>query len=61
MSRQYLSPYINLARRAREAIEFYRKVLGGKLELHAMNEQGMSKRRARGTASRTRGSRPTVR
>ena len=34
MSRQYLGPYINFQGRAREAMEFYHKVLGGKLDLH---------------------------
>ena len=33
MSKQYLSPYINFQGRAREAMEFYHKVLGGKLDL----------------------------
>jgi PhnB protein len=33
MSRQYLGPYINFQGRAREAMEFYHKVLGGKLDL----------------------------
>jgi uncharacterized glyoxalase superfamily protein PhnB len=31
MSKQYLSPYINFQGRAREAMEFYQKALGGKL------------------------------
>jgi PhnB protein len=38
-----LSPYVNLQGRAREGMEFYRKVLGGSLELQTMNEQGVSK------------------
>jgi PhnB protein len=33
MSRQYLCPYINFQGRAREAMEFYQKALGGKLDL----------------------------
>ena len=41
MTKQYLSPYINFQGRAREAMEFYHKALGGKLELHASNEQGV--------------------
>jgi PhnB protein len=41
MTKQYLSPYINFQGRAREAMEFYQKALGGKLELHASNEQGV--------------------
>ena len=36
MSRQYLGPYINFAGRAREAMEFYQKVLGGKLDLQTL-------------------------
>lgn len=40
MSRQYLSPYINFQGRAREAMEFYHRVLGGNLDLQTMNEQG---------------------
>lgn len=40
MSQQSLSPYINFQGRAREAREFYHKVLGGKLDLQAANEQG---------------------
>lgn len=43
MSQQYLSPYINFQGRAREAMEFYHKVLGGKLDLQAWNEQGAPK------------------
>ena len=33
MSQQYLCPYINFQGRAREAMEFYQKVLGGNLDL----------------------------
>jgi PhnB protein len=40
MSQLYLNPYLNLAGRAREAMEFYAKVLGGKLDLLAMDEKG---------------------
>ncbi len=36
MSEQHLSAYINFQGRAREALEFYHKVLGGKLDLQAM-------------------------
>jgi PhnB protein len=43
MSRQYLGPYVNFQGRAREAMEFYQKVLGGKLDLQTMNEKGLSK------------------
>ena len=38
-----LSPYVNFQGRAREAMEFYRSVLGGNLDLQTMNEQGQSK------------------
>jgi len=43
MSQQYLSPYINFQGRAREAMEFSHKVLGGKLDLQTVNKQGASK------------------
>ncbi len=43
MSHQYLSPYINFQGRAREAMEFYHKVLGGDLDLQTLNEQGVPK------------------
>jgi len=43
MSQQYLSPYINFQGRAREAMDFYHKVLGGKLDPQASNEQGAPK------------------
>jgi len=40
LTKTYLVPYINFQGQAREAMEHYRKVLGGKLELFASNEQG---------------------
>ena len=43
MSRQYLGPYINFGGRAREAMEFYHKVLGGHLDLQTVNKQGEAK------------------
>ncbi len=43
MSKQYLGPYVNFQGRAREAMEHYRKVLGGALTLQASNEQGVLK------------------
>ena len=43
MRQQYLSPYINFQGRAREAMQFYQKVLGGKLELQSANEKGVPK------------------
>jgi len=36
MSKIQLSPYVNFQGRAREAMEFYHKVLGGKLDLQAL-------------------------
>jgi len=39
----YLSPYINFQGRAREAMEFYQKALGGKLDLQTSDEQGVPK------------------
>src|SRR5574340_55901 len=35
-----IGPYINFQGRAREAMELYHSVLGGKLELYAAGEQG---------------------
>jgi|SRR6267378_6764361 len=43
MTKVYLNPYINFQGRAREAMEFYQKALGGKLELQTSNEQGVPK------------------
>jgi PhnB protein len=43
MNRQYAGPFINFQGKAREAMEFYQKVLGGKLELQSANEQGALK------------------
>ncbi len=43
MSPQYLGPYINFQGRAREAMEFYHKVLGGKLDLQTVNAQGAAR------------------
>ena len=43
MSRQYVGPYINFQGKAREAMQFYQKVLGGKLDLQSANEQGVLK------------------
>ena len=34
------TPYVNFQGRAREAMEFYRKALGGTLQLSSMSEQG---------------------
>lgn len=39
----YLSPYINFQGRAREAMEFYQKALGGKLDMQTSDEQGVPK------------------
>lgn len=38
--KQQVAPYINFQGRAREAMELYQSVLGGKLELYAAGEQG---------------------
>jgi len=43
MSKIQLSPYVNFQGRAREAMGFYHTVLGGKLDLLTVNEQGVSK------------------
>lgn len=43
MRRIQLSPYLNLQGRAREAMEFYHEVLGGKLELQAMDPRGVAR------------------
>ena len=38
--KQQVAPYINFQGRAREAMELYQSVLGGKLELYAAGDQG---------------------
>jgi PhnB protein len=38
--KQQLAPYINFQGRAREAMELYQSILGGKLELYASGEGG---------------------
>ncbi len=43
MSKIQVSPYVNFQGRAREAMEFYHKVLGGSLDLQTSNEQGVPK------------------
>jgi len=48
LTKTYLVPYINFQGQAREAMEHYRNVLGGKLELFASNEQGRPKPAAPG-------------
>ena len=40
MSQRNLAPYINFQGRAREAMEFYQRVLGGTLRMYAASEQG---------------------
>ena len=42
-SKTQLSLYVNFQGRAREAMAFYQKVLGGKLDLQSANEQGVPK------------------
>ncbi len=43
MSQLFVNPYINFQNRAREAMEFYHKLLGGKLELLTFNPDGAPK------------------
>ena len=43
MSKIQLSPYVNFRGRAREAMEFYQKVLGGNLDLQTFDELGASR------------------
>lgn len=43
MSRLYLNPYINFQGKAKEAMEFYKSILGGELVLLAFNPSGMPK------------------
>lgn len=38
--KQQVAPYVNFQGRAREAMELYQSILGGKLELFAADEQG---------------------
>lgn len=42
MSTQYIGVYINFQGKAREAMEFYQSVLGGKLQLFAMEGAGFA-------------------
>jgi PhnB protein len=39
MSRIHLSPYVNFQGRAREAMEFYHRVLGGSLDLQTSSDR----------------------
>lgn len=48
MSTIQLSPYINFQGKAREAMEFYHKVLGGHLVLQTINEHGVSREASAG-------------
>ncbi len=43
MSQLFINPYINFRGQAREAMEFYQKVLGGKLDLLTFNADGAPK------------------
>jgi len=43
LTKTRLAPYINFQGQAREAMEHYQKVLGGKLDLFASDEQGRPK------------------
>lgn len=40
MSNLQLFPYVNFEGRAREALEFYHELLGGKLDLYTFSEKG---------------------
>lgn len=40
MSQLFLNPYINFDGKCREAMEFYHKAVGGKLELSAFGDNG---------------------
>jgi len=40
---QKIAPYINFQGRAREAMELYHSILGGKLELYAADETGQTR------------------
>jgi PhnB protein len=43
MNDRYTAPYINFQGRAREALEFYHAILGGKLSLYAFDAGGALK------------------
>lgn len=43
MGQLFINPYINFRGRAREAMEFYQKALGGKLDLLAFSADGPPK------------------
>jgi PhnB protein len=43
MGKQYTAPYINFQGRAREAMEFYHRILGGQLSLFAVDASGKLK------------------
>jgi len=43
ISTVHLRPYVNLQGQAREAMAFYHQVLGGTLDLHTVDEQGVSR------------------
>lgn len=48
MSNIRLSPYVNFQGHAREAMEFYQRVLGGTLDLYTIDAQGAAKPAAPG-------------
>jgi PhnB protein len=48
VSTMRMSPYINFQGRAREALEFYQRVIGGQLALITMDNQGQSRPAAPG-------------
>lgn len=48
MGKEFLAPYINFQGHAREAMEFYQSVLGGKLSLFSSDDSGKPKPAATG-------------
>src|SRR6266581_2151606 len=48
MSRRYVGPYVNFQGRAREAMEFYQKALGGKVDLHPASGKRITHARLEG-------------
>src|SRR5690349_5020378 len=43
MSKIQVSPYVNFQGQAREALEFYQQILGGKLNFYTVNKEGVAK------------------
>jgi PhnB protein len=51
-----LNPYLNFKDNTREAMEFYRGVFGGKLDVSTFSDNNASPRPQRGEQSHARGS-----